>query len=156
MITGLAPTKTPVIHLWYQEGTLSWRTCLFWNCWQAVAMRCFHSNFNSFSIAVRTTPDQYPFDFRGIFDQLSTQVPLIPVKFRTIFDTGPFDSRRIFDQLSTHIRWFCVWFPINLWHMFTKFSTSSTTPLRRTMTNYGDFGLFLSDDDFLGPCYVIF
>ena len=27
MHTGLAPTKTPVCHLWYQSGTLDWRTC---------------------------------------------------------------------------------------------------------------------------------
>ena len=27
MDTGLAPTKTPVCHLWYQSGTLDWRTC---------------------------------------------------------------------------------------------------------------------------------
>jgi len=106
MITGLAPTKTPAIHLWYQEGTLSWRTCVVETVDKLLHNALFRLTFDTRPTHFRHVSDSLPIIsdvcptqltvFRLIYDQFSTRI-------RSFFDQLSISFRREFDQFSTNL-----------------------------------------------------
>ena len=103
MITGLAPTKTPVIHLWYQEGTLSWRTCHF-------------ELLNKlWPFGVSAISDACPMSFRQPPDLDPTNFDVFPIQIRHFFDHFSIHFRRIFelsfDELQVGLRRTMLKFP---------------------------------------------
>ena len=103
MITGLAPTKTPVIHLWYQEGTLSWRTCHF-------------ELLNKlWPFGVSAISDACPMSFRQPPDLDPTNFDVFPIQIRHFFDHFSIRFRRIFelsfDELQVGLRRTMLKFP---------------------------------------------
>ena len=79
---SLAPTKTLIVCLWYEERTLSSRTCSFCETVeQAVILRCFYFNF-------RCPSDQLPTEFRSGFNKVSISFRLTFDRFSNSFDNS--------------------------------------------------------------------